>query len=102
MTAVKTMQIRIVNPRAERLIDELASLELIEIDESVETGRQETSLDRYRRWCRESDEIRKTDGPPYEDPPLSMKEVVAIVKEVRAERYAKKQEAAKQKNSTRS
>jgi hypothetical protein len=90
MTAVKTMQIRIVHPQAERLLADLASQNYIEIGEPEETPREW-----YRRWCRECDERRAREGPPYEDPPLSMEEIVAIVKEVRAERYAKKQ-----KNST--
>ena len=102
MTAVKTLQIRIVNPRAERLIDELALLDLIEIDEDEEMDApEETPLGWYDRWCRECAERREREGPPYEDPPLSMKEIVAVVKEVRAERYARKQEAEKQKDSTR-
>jgi hypothetical protein len=87
MTAVKTMQIRIVAPQAERMIADLASQNLIEIDEP-----EETSLDRYKRWCHECAERREREGPPYEDPPMSMEEIVAIVKEVRAERYAKKQQ----------
>ena len=41
MSAVKTLQIRIVNPMAERLIDDLASQHMIEIDES-ETAGEET------------------------------------------------------------
>ena len=93
MSVVKTLQIRIVNPMAERLIDDLASLDLIEIDESETVG-EETPLEQYDRWCRECDERRKREGPPYEDPPLSMEKIVAICKEVRAEMYEEKQKIA--------
>jgi hypothetical protein len=47
MSAVKTTQIRIINPKEERLIDEPASQNLIEIDES-ETFSKEIPLERYR------------------------------------------------------
>ena len=93
MSAVKTLQIRIVNPMAERLIDDLASQNLIEIDVSGISA-EETPREWYRRWCRECDERRKRKGPPYEDPPLSMKEIVAICKEARAELYAEEQAIA--------
>jgi hypothetical protein len=93
MSVVKTLQIRIVNPMVERLIDDLASLDLIEIDESETVG-EETPLEQYDRWCRECDERRKREGPPYEDPPLSMEKIVAICKEVRAEMYEEKQKIA--------
>jgi len=89
MTAVKTMQIRIVHPQAERLIADLVSRNYIEIDDPCETNEPETSLDRFDRWRREAEELRRTEGPPYDDPPLSMEEIVAIVKEVRADIYAK-------------
>ena len=85
MSAVKTLQIRIVNPMAERLIDDLASQHMIEIDEQ-EISCDETPLDRYRRWCRESNERRKQAGLPDESP-ITMEEIVAICKEVRAEMY---------------
>jgi len=93
MSAIKTLQIRIVNPMAERLIDDLASQRMIEIDEP-ETASVETPLEQYDRWCRECDERRKREGPPYEDPPLSMEKIVAICKEVRAEMYEEKQKIA--------
>jgi hypothetical protein len=86
MTAVKTMQIRIVKPQAERVIADLASQNLIEIDEP-----DETSLDRYKRWSRECAERRERRGVTDEYPPLSMEEIVAIVKETRAEMYAEEQ-----------
>jgi hypothetical protein len=59
---------------------------------SAEADDQETSLERYRRWCRECDERREREGPPYPDPPPTMEEIVAIIKEVRAEMYAEEQE----------
>ena len=92
MSAVKTLQIRIVSPMAERLIDDLASQNLIEIDEP-EISDEETPLEQYERWCREVDEREKREGT-YDVEPPTMEEIVAICKEVRAERYAKKQEAA--------
>ena len=82
MTATQTLR----EPKAKRLID-IAPLSQ---DEPVEP---ETSLDRYKRWCREADERDRLRGPS-EEPPLTMEEIVAIVKEVRAERYAKEQHDA--------
>jgi len=55
----------------------------------------ETALEWFRRWGRECDENRRKAGLPYEDP-MTMEEIVAIVKEARAERYAEEQE---QKNT---
>jgi len=48
----------------------------------------------YRRWRLAAAERQEREGLAHE-PPLTMEEIVAIVKEVRAERYAEKQ-----KNST--
>jgi hypothetical protein len=90
------MQIRIVNPQAERLLADLASQNYIEIDEP-----EETLGEWYDRWCYECDERRKLKGLP-DEPEIAMEEIVAICKEARAERYARKQEAEKQKSSTRS
>jgi hypothetical protein len=95
MTAVKTMQIRIINPQAERVIADLASKEFIELDEP-----EETPLEWYRRWCRESEERQMKEGPFVDEPELTTEEIVALCKEARRERYARKQEAEKQKNST--
>ena len=81
MTALQTL----CDPKAERLTDDFAPKSRIETDKS-----EETSLDRYRRWRLAADERDRQKGPP-EEPPLTMEEIVAIVKEVRAERYAKKQ-----------
>ena len=88
MTAVQALR----EPKAEHLIDEPVPQNRMEIDEL-----EETPLEWYRRWCRECAERREREGPPYEDPPLSMEEIVAICKEVRAEMYAEEQA---QKNST--
>ena len=85
MTAIQTLR----DPKTERLIDKRTPQTRIDIDEP-----QETPLEWYRRWCRECDERRKLSGLPDESP-LTMEEIVAICKEARAERYAKKQ-----KNST--
>jgi hypothetical protein len=92
MSAVKTLQIRIVNPKAERVIDDLASQNLIEIDES-ETSSEETPLDRYRQWCCKVNERERRDGTCDIEPP-TMEEIVAICKEARAEMYEKQQKVA--------
>ena len=90
MTAVKTFQNTITAPQTEYLIADFES------QGRVETEEPESNLEWYRRWCRECNENRRKAGLPYEDP-MTMEEIVAVVKEVRAERYARKQE---QKNST--
>ena len=54
----------------------------------------ETPLEWYRRWCRESAERQEQEGPFCDEPPLTMEEIVAICKEVRAGRYAKEQQNA--------
>jgi hypothetical protein len=76
------MQIRIVHPQAERVLADLASKNYIEFDEP-----EETLKSKFRRWRLESDELQMREGPPFEEPPLSMKEIVAICKEVRTEMY---------------
>jgi hypothetical protein len=85
VSAIKTLQIRIVNPMAERLIDDLASQRMIEIDEP-EAISEETPLEWYDRWCRESKVRRRQAGLP-EESSITMEEIVAICKEVRAEMY---------------
>ena len=92
MSAVKTLQIRIVNPMAERLIDDLASQNLIEIDEPESVG-EETPREWFRRWSREVTEWQRQEGLLDEEP-LSMEEIVAICKEARAERYERNQKNA--------
>ena len=82
MSTVKTLQIRIVNPMAERLIDDLASQNMIEIDEP-ETACEETPREWFRRWSREVTEWQRREGWLDEEP-LSMEEIVAICKEARA------------------
>ena len=87
MSTVQTLR----EPKAERLRGNVAPPSIVENDEP------ETALDRYRRWCRECDERyeqRKRAGLIAE-PELTMEEIVAIVKEVRAEMYAEEQEQKK-------
>ncbi|MCL2305933.1 MAG: hypothetical protein FWC43_11375 [Planctomycetaceae bacterium] len=82
MTAVQALD----KPKAKRSSDKPAPQKLAEPDEP------ETAQEWYRRWCRECDERREREGPPYPDPPPTMEEIVAIIKEVRAEMYAEEQE----------
>jgi len=91
MTAVKTMSIRIVDPKAERLIVDLASQNLIEIDESLPFQKALTPMEEFELLGREIAEWRESQGFTEEDEPTE-EEIVAIVKEVRAERYAEEQE----------
>ena len=94
MTAVRTISIRIVDPQAERLIVELASRNLIEIDEP-ERDAPLSAQEEYIRLGIGMAERRKQAGLPEEDP-MTMEEIVAIIKEARAERYEERQ---KQKNA---
>jgi hypothetical protein len=82
MTAVQTLR----EPKAERF-DSLVSQSQIEVDEP------ETPLEQYRRWCRESNERQQREGP-FDEEPLTMEEIVAIIKEVRAEMYEEGQKIA--------
>ena len=91
MTAVQTLQKPIAVPQTEYLIDEFTPQSFTEIEEP------ESNLEWFRRWCRECNENRRKAGLPYEDP-MTMEEIVAIVKEARAERYAEEQA---QKNTAR-
>ena len=84
MTAVRTMNIRIVDSTAERLIVDLASRNLIEIDEPL------SAQEEWIRLGLEMEEWRKREGITDEDE-LTEDEVVAICKEVRAEIYAEEQ-----------
>ena len=90
MTALRTMSIRIVDPQAERLIVDLALQNLIEIDEP-KVDEPLSAQEEYIRLGIGMAERRKQAGLPEEDP-MAMEEVVAICKEARAERCAKKQE----------
>jgi len=56
----------------------------------VESGRTESPKEQYRRWRLEAAERQEREGLADEQP-LTMEEIVAIIKEVRAERYAEKQ-----------
>ena len=64
----------------------------------VEVDKPETAQDRYDRWCRECDERRKQ-AVETDEEPLTMEEIVDIVKDVRAEIYAEEQA---KKNTARS
>ena len=86
MTALRTMCIRIVDPKAERLIVDFASQNLIEIDEpevdeSLTAQETLTPLERFRRAGLAMAKRRKQAGLPEEDP-MTMEEVVAIIKEL--------------------
>jgi len=81
MTAIQTLR----DPKAERLPGDFALRNRIDIDEP-----EETLQEWYRRWCREVDEREKRDGSFDREPP-TMEEIVAIVKEVRAEMYEEEQ-----------
>ena len=78
----------IAAPQAEYLIDDFEPPGLAE-DEGLDPG-----IAWFREWCRECNENRRKAGLPYEDP-MTMEEIVAIVKEARAERYAEEQEQKK-------
>ena len=64
------------------------------ISQDVANAEPETAQEEYRRWRLAAAERQEREGLASE-PPLTMEEIVAIIKEVRAERYAEKQ-----KNST--
>jgi hypothetical protein len=92
MTAVKTLQKPITTPNKEYSLDDFVSQNFIPPN-LIEDEEPETRLEWFDRWCRESDERRaRGEAPPYDDPPLSMEEIVAMCKEVRAEMYAEEQE----------
>ncbi|MDR0327000.1 MAG: hypothetical protein LBI05_01750 [Planctomycetaceae bacterium] len=80
MTAVQILS----DTKAERLTDNFAPQERIDADEP------ETPLEWYERWCRRADEHQKQAGL-LDKEPLSMEEIVAICKKVRAERYEREQ-----------
>jgi hypothetical protein len=80
MTTVQTLQA----PKARRKTDGFAPQSRTKINEL------ETPLEQYDHWSREATERHKQCGLPDESP-LTMEEIVAIVKEVRAERHANKQ-----------
>jgi hypothetical protein len=78
---METLQVTLLNPKAKNLLTEMASLELIEIT------KPETSLEWYRKWVKQANKRQRQNHLP--DEPMTMDEIVALVKEVRAERYAK-------------
>ena len=83
MTTMQTLR----DPKVKRLLADAAPQNL------VETAAPETSLEwheRYEQYCRDFIENQKQDGTPDEEL-VTVPEIVAICKEVRAERYAKKQ-----------
>jgi hypothetical protein len=81
MTATQTLR----EPTMKRLTDVPASPIL------VETGKPKMSMDLYDKECREFIEEQKQNGVP-DDEIITIQEIVAICKEVRAERNAKKQQ----------
>jgi len=80
MTAVQTLS----QPKAKRLSDKSAPQNFVEIEEPL------TPLEKFRRLGREIVEWRNSQGLSEEDE-LTMEEIVAIVKEARAERYEEEQ-----------
>ena len=88
MSTLQTLR----EPKAKRRRGKPAGQNVVEVDKT------ETALDRYDRWCRECDERRKQ-AVETDEAPLTMEEIVEIVKEVRAEIYAEEQA---RKNTTRS
>ena len=78
---LKTMQIEIVHPKAERILKELAAVELIHI------GKQESFRTRLDRLSQSVKRHQKKHGAPEQ---LSMDEITKEVKNVRTERYAKR------------
>ena len=79
---LKTLQVEIVHPKAERILKELAAVELIRI------GKRESLRTRLDRLSRNIEQHQKKHGKPQ---PLCIEEITAEVKKVRAERYAKQQ-----------
>ncbi|MDR0327697.1 MAG: hypothetical protein LBI05_05305 [Planctomycetaceae bacterium] len=78
---LKTLQVEIIHPQAERILKELAAVELIRIEK---TESLRTRLDRLTRNVK----LHQKKHGNLE--PLSMEEVTMEVKKLRAERYAKR------------
>ena len=74
----------------------LVPQDFVDIDESENEEEGLSAQEEFLRLGRDIDAWRKSQGLPEEDP-MTMEEIVALVKEVRAERYARQQE---QKNTT--
>ncbi|MCL2304114.1 MAG: molybdenum cofactor biosynthesis protein MoaE [Planctomycetaceae bacterium] len=83
MTAVRTLD----KPKAKRLSDKPSPQKLAEPDEP------KAPLDERTRRCLDIDERDILEGQSVY-PPLTLKEIVAICKEARAERYAEEQSLA--------
>ena len=75
----KTLQVEILNPKAERILKELAAVDLIRI------GKNEPIRTRLDRLSRDVERHQKKHGNPE---PLSVEEIATEVKKVRAERHA--------------
>jgi hypothetical protein len=80
-TAVQTLR----GSKIERLRSSPAPQSFVEEEKPL------TPLEKFVRLGREITERRKREGLPEEDE-ITMEEIVAIVKEARAERYAEEQE----------
>jgi hypothetical protein len=78
---LKTLQVEIIHPQAERILKELAAVELIRI------GKKESFRTRLDRLTRSVKQHQEKHGKPE---PLSMDEITTEVKKIRAERYAKR------------
>jgi len=74
---LKTLQIEIVHPKAERILKELAAVELIRI------GKQESFRVRLDRLSRNIERHKEKHGSPE---PLSMEEITTEVKKGRADK----------------
>jgi Holliday junction resolvasome RuvABC endonuclease subunit len=77
---MKTLQIEIVHPKAERIRKELAAVELIRI------GKRESLRSRLAQLTQSIERHQEKHDRPK---PMSIEEVTAEVKKVRAERYGK-------------
>jgi hypothetical protein len=97
MTAVKTLQVRIIDPQAERMLADLASKNYIEVDELEEIpNTMEEKIAEYQRQkgiTLDKDDYDLVLGQLERgiEEPLCMRDVVAICKEARTERYAEEQ-----------
>ena len=80
----KTLQIEIVHPKAERILKELAAVELIRI------GKKESLRTRLDRLSQSVRQHQEKHGNPVL---LSMEEITMEVKKVRAEQYAKRKKS---------
>ena len=77
---IKSLQVELVHPGAERILKELAAVELIRF------GKQETFRTRLDRLSQSVEKHQEKHGMPE---PMSVEDITKEVKKVRAERYAK-------------